>query len=114
MQIRKENKLSQEKFAERLGLSRNFINQVECGKKNFSDRTIRDISEEFNISEEWIRYGTGCKWKEEPEKFSDYIAKISNGDDTFIKDIIEVYMELDDVSRQALRIVAKRLSEKLK
>lgn len=41
--IRKEHHLSQEAFAERLKLSRNFINQFENGNKNMSDRTIRDI-----------------------------------------------------------------------
>lgn len=35
IQVRKNEKLSQEKFAERIGLSRNFINQVEAGKKIF-------------------------------------------------------------------------------
>lgn len=59
LKIRKDCNNSQEKFASRLGLSRNFINQVENRKKNVSDRTISDICREFNIREEWLRYGTG-------------------------------------------------------
>ena len=50
IEIRKENGLSQEKFAEKLNLSRNFITQVETGKKNFSDRTIIDICESFFVN----------------------------------------------------------------
>ena len=59
IQIREYYELSQEKFASRLGLSRNFINQVENGKKNLSDRSISDICREFNINEEWLRTGEG-------------------------------------------------------
>lgn len=57
--VRKKYGLSQEQFAEKLGLSRNFINQVETGKKNFSGRTISDICRCFHIREEWIRTGNG-------------------------------------------------------
>lgn len=58
IEIRKKEGLSQEQFAKRLGLSRSFINQVETGKKNISDRTISDICQEFHINEEWLREGT--------------------------------------------------------
>lgn len=59
IKIREECGDSQEKFASRLGLSRNFINQFENRKKNISDRTVSDICREFHINEEWLRYGTG-------------------------------------------------------
>lgn len=59
IQIREHYELSQEKFASRLGLSRNFINQVENRKKNLSDRSISDICREFNVNENWLRTGEG-------------------------------------------------------
>ena len=43
IEVRKAQNLNQRQFAEKLGLSRSFINQVETGKKNVSDRTITDI-----------------------------------------------------------------------
>jgi len=57
--LRKTLGYSQEKFAQKLNLSRNFINQIEAGKKNPSDRTILDICREFNVNEEWLRTGEG-------------------------------------------------------
>lgn len=59
IKVRSESKESQKKFAARLGLSRNFINQVENKKKNVSDRTISDICKEFNVNEEWLTTGQG-------------------------------------------------------
>lgn len=59
IEIRKTFELSQEQFANKLGLSRSFINQFETGKKNISDRTIADICREFNVNETWLRTGDG-------------------------------------------------------
>ena len=58
-QVRSEAKLTQAEFAERIGLTRNYVAQVEMGAKDFSDRAIRDICREFSINEEWLRTGEG-------------------------------------------------------
>lgn len=114
IKIREEKKLSQEKFAEKLGLSRNFINQVENGKKNISDRTISDICRLFNVNEEWLRTGTGDPYLQPDDKLSSYLADIITGDDYFIKDLISAYMELDDISKAALRKLADSMLNKIK
>lgn len=114
IKIREEKKLSQEKFAEKLGLSRNFINQVENGKKNISDRTISDICRLFNVNEEWLRTGNGEQYFHPDDKLSTYIADIITGDDDFIKDLISAYMELDDISKAALRKLADSMLNKIK
>ena len=59
IEIRKYYGLNQEQFAEKLKLSRSFINQIEVGKRNVSDRTNTDICREFHVSETWLRTGEG-------------------------------------------------------
>lgn len=112
LKIRKEAELSQEEFAKRLKLTKNYISLIETGKRVPSDRTISDICREFNINEKWIRYG------EEPirknAKLSAYLSDIASGNDDFIKDLIEVYMELDPTSKEALKEIAKGMVEKIK
>ena len=114
IKIREYNGLNQEKFAEKIGLSRNFINQVENGKKNISDRTISDICRLFNVNEEWLRTGNGQPYLSQDDKLSSYIANIAFGDDDFIKDLIMVYMELDDTSKNALKKIASSMAQRLK
>lgn len=91
--IRKEHHLSQEAFAERLNLSRNFINQFENGNKNMSDRTIRDICNEFSLNEEWLRTGKGKKEKDIDINFSDLCAAIAVHDKK-ARDAITKYYQL--------------------
>lgn len=57
--IRKENNLTQEKFAERLGLKRQTIATYETGRSEPMDNIIFSICREFNINEEWLRTGEG-------------------------------------------------------
>lgn len=60
--IRKDNNLSQQEFANRLGLSKNFISLLETGNREPSDRTVADICREFKVNEEWLIHGTGEKY----------------------------------------------------
>ena len=103
--FRKQLNLTQEEFSSRIGLSRNFIAQIETGAKNPSDRTISDICREFNISEEWLRTGSGeMKIPVEDEAVaavSDLVEK-SNPLYDIIKGIMIAYQKLDGQSREVI------------
>lgn len=51
--------LTQQKFADRLGLKRQTIASYEIGNIEPSDSTMLLICREFNVREEWLRNGTG-------------------------------------------------------
>lgn len=57
--IRKSTGLSQQKFADRLMVSRNFIAQVETGNRDMSPRMMKSVCSEFYIREEWLLTGEG-------------------------------------------------------
>ena len=57
--VRKTKELNQDEFASSLGLTKNFISLVETGKREPSDRTIKDICREYNVNEKWLRTGEG-------------------------------------------------------
>ncbi|MCI8509941.1 MAG: helix-turn-helix transcriptional regulator [Lachnospiraceae bacterium] len=118
IQIRKENKLSQEQFAKKIGLSRNFINQVETNKKNISDRTINDICREFAINEEWLRTGKGDMYKIPEDEtamiVSDLLTKENNPLYDIILGIAKVYQQLDDKSQDTILNFSQELLNTLK
>lgn len=58
-EIRKHENLTQEEFAKKLGLSRNYIWMIENGQRVPPDRTIADICRVFNVNEVWLRTGIG-------------------------------------------------------
>lgn len=57
--VLKHSGLTQEKFAERLNVSRSFIAVLCTSDRRPSDRTIRDICRVYGVSELWLREGQG-------------------------------------------------------
>ena len=57
--VRKKLDLTQQEFANRIGIARGNIAAYEVGKNAPSDSVISLICREFNVSEEWLRNGTG-------------------------------------------------------
>lgn len=57
--IRKDNRLTQEAFAERLGMKRSSISLYELDTSAPSTGIVSLICKEFNVSEAWLRTGEG-------------------------------------------------------
>lgn len=79
-ELRKTLRKTQSEFSAEIGLSRNFIVQVETGTKNPSNRTILDICRKFNVNENWLRNGSGNMFLPEDNSNSDICI-----DSTFLK-----------------------------
>lgn len=71
--VRKTFDLTQQEFGERIGIKRNSVALIENGR-NTSDQTIFAICREFNIREEWLRYGTGEMFVPAPNNALDALA----------------------------------------
>lgn len=112
--IRKELNLTQEDFSSRIGLSRNFIAQIETGTKKPSDRTISDICREFNINEEWLRTGNGEPQKkrtrnQELQAFANDVME--DVDESFKKRFILALSKLNESDWETLKKIADELSK---
>lgn len=58
--LRKELlKLTMEEFGSRVAVSKSAISLIERGENNVSDRMVKSICREFNVSEAWLRDGVG-------------------------------------------------------
>lgn len=112
--IRKDAGLTQEQFAKRLGVKRNTVATYEMGRSTPIDAAITSICREFGVNEDWLRNGTEPMYLPNGDKLEGYLAKISKGNDVFIKDLIEVYMELDECSKEALKKIAEGMTKKYK
>ena len=90
--IREREKLNQEDFAKKIGVSRNFISLVETGKRNLSDRTIADICRIFNINETWLRTGEGemLVQKSRNDEISDFIGDVLSGEPDFRRLLVSI------------------------
>lgn len=114
--VRQVAGLTQMQFAEKLGLSRNYIAMLEIGQREPADRTITDICREFGVDEVWLRTGTGdmFKPKSRRDEIDEYIGQISAGKRSDIETLlIELMAETSVEEWQALAETFKRIAEKM-
>ena len=63
--VRKAARLTQQEFAEKLGLKQNTIATYEMGKTSPSERTMSDICRVFNVDPCWMETGEGEMFRAE-------------------------------------------------
>ena len=119
-QLRKVLDLTQQKFADKLGVKRNTVGQWECGINAITDRVIFSICREFDVSEEWLRTGEGEMFEQltEQQKIMKYTALLLKDKDSVIPNAIQTlivtYEQLDDVSKTTLEKIALQYIDNLK
>lgn len=110
--IRKEFDLTQQAFADRIGVKRNTIASYETGKSNLSDGAVSLICREFNVNEEWLRTGQGEMFIElsRDEQIASFIGEIQmNVDDSFKKRFISMLASLEESDWEVLEKMALKL-----
>lgn len=113
--IRKELDLTQQKFADKLGVKRNTVGQWECGINAITDQVITSICREFNVNEDWLRTGQGEMFIKQTrdEQIASFIGSIqSSEDDSFKKRFISMLSSLDESEWEVLEKMVIMLHEK--
>ena len=86
-QIRKANKKNLDEFGKMINVTGPMVSMMENGKAAVIDRTIKAICREFDVSEEWLRDGTGPMMKEKSrdEQLTEAIDRILSGENPNFK-----------------------------
>lgn len=81
-ELRKSQNLTQQAFADRLGIQRGIIGKYEVDVSAPSDAVISLISRTFNAREAWLRDGTGEMFKQltEDEERARYFGSLFRED----------------------------------
>lgn len=102
--LRKNLKISQEQFGERLGVSRSVIANIETNvlaRPEQKEPLFRLICETFNVSYEWLTTGQGEMYIETKQSF---LEKLSGeyGLSFTAQKIIECYLNLGEEQRETV------------
>ncbi len=114
-ELRKELNVTQQEFADKLKISRNFVAQIEMGSKVPSDRTIDDVCREFGVSEEWLRTGNGDMFVPgiKDKQISAMLADVmKSGEDSFRHRLVSALARLDDEGWDNLEKLIDMISNK--
>lgn len=112
--IRKELDLTQQEFADRIGVKRGGIANYEIGRNEPTDSVISLICREFNVNEDWLRTGQGEMFIEQSR--NDQMAKLTKQllneeEDSFKNRLISVLANLTEEQWQVLAEIAEKLTK---
>ncbi len=109
--LRKSLDMTQADFSSKIGLSRNFIAQIETGAKVPSNRTISDICREFNVREEWLRNGEEPMNPDSDIEFADLCFQIGLKDER-ARAVLEKYLKLNEEDKKLFMNLLERLAKR--
>lgn len=116
-ELRKALGLTQQKFADAIGVRQNTVAQYEMGRNPPNDTVITLICREFNVSEEWLRTGNGEMFqpKSRNEELYDFLHKVESGEPGSIQaQLLSVMARLTDEQWEVLAQVAREFVEETK
>lgn len=93
-ELRNYLKITQNEFSQKIGLKRSSLSDIERGNAPITERTIIAICSQFNVNEEWLRFGYG---------------EMFNSIDKSYNDFFEIFKKLNPILQDFLIQTAKNL-----
>lgn len=112
--IRKEKGLTQQQFADALGVSKNNIVNYETGRRGPTAAVIQLICKEYSVNESWLQFGEGemhAPFSKEQE-IADIASKMYKIDEnSFRYQLIKLIAQMDEDQMKMLKDMAVKLAE---
>jgi len=111
-----ESGLTKTAFSQKLNVTQQYVSNLCLGKKTPSDRTIRDICREFNVSERWLRTGVGEMFVERSreEELAAFMGDLLCGESDFRRQLICVLARMEPEEWKLLEKKVLELAEEIK
>lgn len=100
-ELRKHYKLSQTEFAEKLGVTRSVIKNLELGVVEIKEHMLKLIAATFNVNEEWLRNGTGEMLIQTPKNILEELVA-AHGLTEKETAIVSAFLDLSPAGRSAI------------
>jgi transcriptional regulator with XRE-family HTH domain len=107
--LRKELDLTQQEFADRIGISRGNIATYETRDGSPGSSVINLICREFNVSETWLRTGEGEMFLPSPNGVLDELVQ-KYGLSTRGKVIVEKFLDLNPDVQEAVAVYIEEVA----
>lgn len=105
-EVRKSLGLTQQEFADRIGVKRNTVATYEGGRNIPIDSVVSLICKEFNVNEEWLRTGEGEMFQDlsQGELAARVVGEALANDNEFIQ---SVFISLGKLTPTEWKVVEK-------
>ena len=113
-ELRKTLGLTQQKFADRLGIKQNTVAQYEIGRNEPIDTVVNLIVREFNVNETWLRTGEGEMFVKlnRSQEVAEFVGRVLHGEeDNFKRRFIAMLSRLDEEDWEVLEKMVEEMKK---
>lgn len=109
--LRRTLGLTQQEFADRLGIKRGALANYEVGRNQPIDAVVSLMCREFQVNETWLRTGQGEMFLAltEDEALSRFFGEVAFGGDSFRRRFLLSLSRMDDEEWAALERAVERI-----
>lgn len=100
--LRKELRLSQESFGEKVGIKKAAVSKLENGENPASERTVKLICTEFKVNYLWLTEGIGPVFSDYEGAILDELTENFHLDETD-REIVRAFLEMSDEERKTIK-----------
>ena len=114
-ELRKELKLTLEKFGKPLGVGKTAISKIENGENKLTDQMILAMCREYNVNKEWLRTGKGEMFKKmnRQQELAQLTATLfKEEEDSFKSRLIMALAQLSESEWELLEGIADKIAKK--
>lgn len=105
--LRKTLNLSQDAFAERIGMKGSSISLLESGRRNITEQVIKSICREFNVDYGWLTTGVGEMFVDSDEDFLARVDAILVDENEDRRNMIKTLLYASDEDIEAVSRLVK-------
>lgn len=104
--------LTQSEFGDRIGISKTAISKIEKGETTLTERNIKSICREFNVSSAWLKDGVGDMFNDMDVDLLNKVDEIISGEDEFYKNLLRTIVNLSDEDLLLFKKMVDNLTKK--
>jgi transcriptional regulator with XRE-family HTH domain len=101
-EVRKSLKLSQDAFADRIGMKGSSVSLLESGQRNITEQVVKSVCREFNVDYLWLTTGEGEMFVETDDDFMERIDRIMANENDARRNIFKALLYASDEDVEAL------------
>lgn len=111
--MRKELGYSQKLLGEKLGTSRDVINNLENGRVEPTELIIKSICNQFGISYDWLKNGKGdMRDDQSQDSVAAIIDELMAGENETAKAVFRAFARFDDRDWQTIQKIMDEMQKK--
>lgn len=113
-ELRNTLALSQDAFGDKIGVTRSAVCNYENGTRSITNRVIKDICREFNVSYIWLTEGLGDMFENSDQEVMAMFDRIMAGENETAKAVFKAFAKLGDQEWLMLKNLIEEIADNLK